>query len=53
MSGDSHTPAVRAGISVLKEWPGNKRGRPGQGVVSRLGLTMYPVADMANTDDTR
>ena len=53
MSGESHTPAVRAGISVLKEWPGNKRGRPGQGVVSRLGLTMYPVADMANTDDTR
>ncbi len=53
MSGDSHTGAVTAGISILKEWPGNKRGRPGQGVVSQTGLTMYPVADQKNIDDTR
>ena len=53
MSGDSHHVALDAGIEVLKQFPGNKRGRPNLGTLSRTGLSMYPVADSKNIDETR
>ena len=53
MSGDSHHAAFDAGIEVLKQFPGNKRGRPNLGTLSRTGLSMYPVADSKNIDETR